>query len=186
MFGYIGSRLGPGARWLRGRLPQTRRCRRAWSPACTRHARLGRIDKAPALATPGVVAVLTAEDMPNIRGLRGRLLLARDRLLFAGQPVALVLATSEAAAEDGAQNFVFESEPLPAVTTIDEALAEGAPLSGRRACRPATPTTPARTAPTSGQRQTGAGDAQQHLRRHHRIHARRCGSGLGGSADGWW
>src|SRR5690349_16439165 len=70
------------------------------------HAHLRGIDKSKALATPGVVAVLTADDMPNIPpASRGRLLLARDRLLFAGQPIALVLANSEAAAEDGAQNF---------------------------------------------------------------------------------
>src|SRR5216683_534576 len=93
------------------------------------HATLKRIDKSKALATPGVVAVLTADDMPKIApASRGRLLLARDRLMFAGQPVALVLATSEAAAEDGAQNFIYDSEPLPAAITIDEALAQGAPL----------------------------------------------------------
>src|SRR5262249_34804767 len=90
------------------------------------HARLGRIDKTAALATPGVVAVLSADDLPNISpSSRGRLLLARDRLLFAGQPVAMVLATSEAAAEDGAQAVVYDSEPLPAVVSMDEALAEG-------------------------------------------------------------
>jgi CO/xanthine dehydrogenase Mo-binding subunit len=93
------------------------------------HADLKRIDKSAALATPGVVAVLTADDMPQIApSSRGRLLLARDRLIFAGQPVALVLATSEAAAEDGAAAFIFDSDPRPAAVTLDEALAEGAPL----------------------------------------------------------
>ncbi len=93
------------------------------------HANLRRIDKTAALATPGVVAVLTADDMPHIApSSRGRLLLARDRVMFAGQPVALVLATSETAAEDGAAAFVFEADPLPAAITLDEALAEGAPL----------------------------------------------------------
>lgn len=93
------------------------------------HANLKHIDKASALATPGVVAVLTAEDMPQIApASRGRLLLARGRVIFAGQPVALVLANSEAAAEDGAHNLVFDSDPQPAAITLDEALAEGAPL----------------------------------------------------------
>ncbi len=93
------------------------------------HAKLTRIDKSQALATPGVVAVLTADDMPKIApSSRGRLLLARDRVIFAGQPVAMVLATSEAAAEDGAQAFSFDSDPLPAAITMDEALAAGAPL----------------------------------------------------------
>ncbi|MEK6575864.1 MAG: xanthine dehydrogenase family protein, partial [Chloroflexota bacterium] len=50
------------------------------------------------------------------------------RVIFAGQPVAVVLATSEAAAEEGAQQVVVDYEPLPAAITIDEALAENAPL----------------------------------------------------------
>jgi CO/xanthine dehydrogenase Mo-binding subunit len=98
-------------------------------PSLYAHAKLLRVDKSAALAVPGVVAVLTAADMPQITpSSRGRLLLARERLLFAGQPVAMVLATSEAAAEDGAQAVIFESEPLPAVVTLDQALADGAPL----------------------------------------------------------
>jgi len=93
------------------------------------HAILKRIDKTAALATPGVVAVLTADDMPQIApSSRGRLLLARRRLLFAGQPVAMVLATSEVAAEDGAHALIVDSEPQPVAITLDEALAEGAPL----------------------------------------------------------
>jgi CO/xanthine dehydrogenase Mo-binding subunit len=93
------------------------------------HAKLRRVDATAARAVPGVVAVLTAQDMPGIApSTRGRLLLARDRVIFSGQPVALVIATSEAAAEDGAAQFVLDYEPLPAAITLDEALAEGAPL----------------------------------------------------------
>ena len=129
------------------------------------HARLERIDKSAALATPGVVAVLTAGDMPNIPAAsRGRLLLARDRLMFAGQPVALVLATSEAAAEDGAQNFVFESEPLPAATTIDEALAEGAPLVWPEGV-------PASNANDTGAHGADVGSAKQEQKTHSNIAA---------------
>ncbi len=93
------------------------------------HADLRGIDVAPALAVPGVAAVLTAKDMPDISpSSRNRLLLARGRVIFAGQPIALVLATSEAVAEDGVQQVVVDYAPRPAVVTIDDALAENAPL----------------------------------------------------------
>ena len=92
------------------------------------HANLRGIDAAAALAVPGVAAVLTARDMPDVRpSSRNRLLLARERVIFVGQPVALVLAESEAAAEDGAQRVSVDYEPLAAALTLDEALADGAP-----------------------------------------------------------
>src|SRR3954463_3861008 len=66
------------------------------------HANLRGIDTSKALAVPGVVAVLTAKDLPNVIPTdRSRMMLAKDRVIFQGQPVALVLAESEAAAEDG-------------------------------------------------------------------------------------
>jgi CO/xanthine dehydrogenase Mo-binding subunit len=93
------------------------------------HANLLDIDTSQALAVPGVAAVLTAQDLPAIPpSSRNRLLLARGRVIFAGQPVALVLAASESAAEDGVQQVRVNYEPLPAAITLDEALAEGAPL----------------------------------------------------------
>lgn len=93
------------------------------------HARLRGIDSTAALAVPGVAAVLTAADLPKtIASSRSKLLLARDRVIFAGQPVALVLATSEAAAHDGALQVQVDYEPLPAALTMDEALAPNAPL----------------------------------------------------------
>jgi len=93
------------------------------------HANIRAIEASRAMAIPGVVAVLTSKDMPDIApSSRSRLLLARGRAIFVGQPVAMVLATSEAAAEDGAGQVVVDYEPLPAAMTIDEALAENAPL----------------------------------------------------------
>jgi CO/xanthine dehydrogenase Mo-binding subunit len=93
------------------------------------HATVRRIDTQNALAVPGVVRVLTSKDMPAIPpSARSRLLLARGRVIFAGQPVALVLATSEAAAEDGAQQVEVDYEPLSVAMTVDEAMAKGAPL----------------------------------------------------------
>lgn len=93
------------------------------------HARIENIDITAALEVSGVTAVLTATDLPNIPPTaRNRLLLARDRVIFAGQPVALVLAEDSGAAQDGVDQVWVEYEPLPAVVTLDEALAEGAPL----------------------------------------------------------
>src|SRR5574341_670703 len=51
------------------------------------HATVRNIDASEALAVPGVAAVLTANDLPNIPpSSRSRLLLARGRVIFAGQP----------------------------------------------------------------------------------------------------
>ena len=93
------------------------------------HAKIKGIDKDEALAVPGVHAVLTAADLPPLApSSRARLMLARERVIFVGHPIALVLAENEAAAADGAECVEVDYEPLPAVTTIDAALAEDAPL----------------------------------------------------------
>ncbi len=93
------------------------------------HARILNIDTSEARKIPGVIAVLTARDLPDIAPTgRHRLLLARDRVIFAGQPVAVVVAESEAIAEDAAERVVVEYDPLPVVETIDEAMAPDAPL----------------------------------------------------------
>lgn len=93
------------------------------------HARLLRIDTSAATALPGVVAVLTAQDLPVIAPTsRQRLLLARGRVIFVGQPVALILAESEAIAEDALEQVIIEYEPLRAAITLEEALAPNAPL----------------------------------------------------------
>lgn len=98
-------------------------------PSLHAHAKVTRIDATAALALPGVAAVLTHEDLPDIApSARNRLLLARGRVIFVGQPVALVLADSETAAADGADQVLVEYEPLPAALSFDEAVAEDAPL----------------------------------------------------------
>ena len=69
------------------------------------HARIRGVDASRALAIPGVVAVLTADDLPVKRGPNGaptKLPVAWGEALHVGQIVALVLAESDAAAQDGA------------------------------------------------------------------------------------
>ncbi len=98
-------------------------------PSTYAHANISNIDASAALAVPGVAAVLTHKDLPDIApSSRNRLLLARDRVIFVGQPVALVLADSETAAADGADQVIVDYEPLPAAMSYDEAVAENAPL----------------------------------------------------------
>jgi CO/xanthine dehydrogenase Mo-binding subunit len=95
------------------------------------HARIRGIDGEAALATSGVVAVLTAGDLPIASPGTDRTAepLAREEVVFAGQPVALVIAETEAAAEDGAELVVVDYETLPAVVDVEAAMEPGAALA---------------------------------------------------------
>ncbi len=95
------------------------------------HARIRAVDKAAALRVPGVVEVFTAEDLPHLDPAptsRAKAMLARERVVFQGQPVAVVLAETEAAALDGAEQVRVDYEPLPAVVDPLAAMAPDAPL----------------------------------------------------------
>ncbi len=117
------------------------------------HARIRRIDTAHALATPGVIAVLTGSDAaadglrpiphrpvptnPHEVPLKSRdgseffiaphPALPADRARCVGEAVAMVIAETAAAARDGAEGVVVEWEPLPAVTLSTDAAAADAP-----------------------------------------------------------
>jgi CO/xanthine dehydrogenase Mo-binding subunit len=95
------------------------------------HARIRGVDKDAALATPGVVAVLIAADLPIASTGTDRTAepLAREEVVFAGQPVALVVGETEAAAEDGAEALVVDYEPLEAVVDVEAAMEPGAALA---------------------------------------------------------
>lgn len=99
------------------------------------HALIREIDGDDALAVPGVVAVLTAADLPTATAASDRTAepLAREEVVFAGQPVAMVVAETEAAAEDGAELVGVDYEPLDAVVDVEAAMAPGAPLARRPA-----------------------------------------------------
>jgi CO/xanthine dehydrogenase Mo-binding subunit len=100
------------------------------------HARIRSIDASAAVAMPGVVAVLTGEDLKNLPGsairwglsLRDRPVIALEKVRYVGDPVAAVAAVDEATAEDALNAIVVDYETLPYVTTAKEALQEGAPL----------------------------------------------------------
>jgi CO/xanthine dehydrogenase Mo-binding subunit len=95
------------------------------------HARIRALDTAAALAHPGVVAVLTAADVPfNAYGLieNDQPVLCGDVVRFSGDKVALVAAESRAAAEAGARLVHVAYDDLPAVTDPHAAMQPGAPL----------------------------------------------------------
>jgi len=95
------------------------------------HARILAIDPTAALATPGVVAVLTAADVPfNAYGLieDDQPALCGDKVRFEGDKVALVAAETEAVAALGASRVRVEYTDLPAVTDPRAAMAPDAPL----------------------------------------------------------
>jgi CO/xanthine dehydrogenase Mo-binding subunit len=79
------------------------------------HARIKRIDASRARALPGVRAVLTAADIPQLKPgpkTRAHALLAIDRVVFAGQPVAAVAADDAAIADEALDLIEVEYEPL--------------------------------------------------------------------------
>jgi carbon-monoxide dehydrogenase large subunit len=104
------------------------------------HARITAVDLASASAMPGVVAVVTARDIPATAATMApstRLAdlhdvahptLAGDVVRYEGEPVAVIAAESQVAAWDAAAAARVEYEPLPAVVDLDTALAPGAPL----------------------------------------------------------
>ncbi|MFB4264640.1 xanthine dehydrogenase family protein molybdopterin-binding subunit [Nonomuraea sp. GTA35] len=101
------------------------------------HARLDRVDVSGALEVPGVLRVITHEDVPNNWYVVLRLIgvgpddepvLAEDRVLYRGEPIVAVVAETEEAAREGAARVVVDYTDLPAVLDVEEALAEGAPI----------------------------------------------------------
>ena len=97
------------------------------------HARIRSIDTAEAEAMPGVVTVLTSKDLKDIRTLhrpRQEQRPAGHRPEpgdFAGQPVAAVAALDRATAEEALTKIHVDYEELPAVISVEDAMADGAP-----------------------------------------------------------
>ncbi|PYN35131.1 MAG: hypothetical protein DMD98_09310, partial [Candidatus Rokuibacteriota bacterium] len=95
------------------------------------HARIVRLDVGRARALPGVRAVISAADVPEVRyggGLKDETVFAAGKVRYVGQPVAAVAATTSEAAEAALAAIEAVYEPLPAVLDLEAALAPGAPL----------------------------------------------------------
>jgi carbon-monoxide dehydrogenase large subunit len=93
------------------------------------HARIKSVNSEPALKVPGVLAVLTADDlrplglhwMPTLAGDK-QMVLADGKVLFQGQEVAFVVAEDRYAAADGIEAVEVEYEELPVLVNPHEAL----------------------------------------------------------------
>ena len=101
------------------------------------HARIDGVDVSAAIAVPGVLRVITHKDVPNNWYTVLRLIgvepndepvLAEDRVLYAGEPIVVVVADTEEAAQEGAAKVVVDYTDLPAVLDVEEALATDAPV----------------------------------------------------------
>ncbi|MBO0781022.1 MAG: molybdopterin-dependent oxidoreductase, partial [Ktedonobacteraceae bacterium] len=91
------------------------------------HARILSIDTHQALELPGVVAILTGEDLPQAFGIlpssQDEYALAIDKVRYVGDPVAAVAALDPDTLEEALRLIQVEYEVLPALMSIDEALA---------------------------------------------------------------
>jgi aerobic carbon-monoxide dehydrogenase large subunit len=99
------------------------------------HARIKSINKAKALAMPGVVAVLVADDLKPVKldwmptlGGDVQAVLADKKVCFQYQEVAFVIASDRYAAADGAEAVEVDYEELPAIVDPHQAMAKGAPI----------------------------------------------------------
>ena len=101
------------------------------------HARLKKVDISEASRGAGVACIFTGEDLAHFTTpppmvkypikVPHRDVLARGKVRHVGQEIALVVATSAAAAQDAAEKIQVDFEDLPAVVHATEALAPGAP-----------------------------------------------------------
>ncbi len=95
------------------------------------HARIGALRMEKALSVEGVIRIFTATDIPGRNALgiinKDQPLLAEDKVRFVGEPVALVAAESESAAERALDLLEVDWQDLPAVLDPEEALATDAP-----------------------------------------------------------
>ncbi len=97
------------------------------------HAMVLGVDASAALALPGVVCVIRPEDVADLPGfslahIKDQRVLAADRVRFVGDPVAAVIAVSEAIAEEALDLVIVEYQELPAVFDGEAALAADAPV----------------------------------------------------------
>ena len=101
------------------------------------HARIVRVDTSRAAASPGVVCVLTHEDLPGKKvwnglaavgvGPEDEPILAFDKVRWRGEPIVAVLGETAEAARAGAAKVEVEYDPLPGVFDVEEAISGSVP-----------------------------------------------------------
>ncbi len=95
------------------------------------HGRITRVDVSAARAIPGVMCVITHQDVPDLRFgpfVQDRTLFAHDIVRFEGEIIAAVAATTAEIAQRAVDAIVVEFEPMPVVTDLEAALGSDAPL----------------------------------------------------------
>ncbi|HEY7168241.1 MAG TPA: xanthine dehydrogenase family protein molybdopterin-binding subunit [Candidatus Binatia bacterium] len=100
------------------------------------HARIGRIDASKAARVPGVVAIITGDDIINNGGIepyygpvfKDQTIVAVEKVRHVGDPVAAVAALTPDAAEEALRLIDVEYQELPSVLDVHQALRSGAPL----------------------------------------------------------
>ena len=117
------------------------------------HAIIHSIDATWAMALPGVKAVATAADLPEVSaemvdqeegaivnyGFYSRNVMAREKALYRGHAVAAVAATSSSVAEEALSLIDVQYEVLPPVLDAYEAMKDGAPILHERLLTPLNP-----------------------------------------------
>ena len=105
------------------------RCKHAALVASTiAHGKLLSVDASKALAVPGVVAFISAQDVPgsNVEGaFADEQVFATNVVRAIGQPIGLIVADTTAIARHAAKLVDVQYEPLPAIVTIQDAIAAG-------------------------------------------------------------
>ena len=94
------------------------------------HARIVKLDVSRAENFPGVRAVVTASDFPEIVygfAIKDELILPKDRVIFYGQPICAIAADTLEIAEKALAEIEVEYEPLPNVLTVEDALKDDSP-----------------------------------------------------------
>lgn len=94
------------------------------------HARILSVETAEALKIPGVHAVVTGDSYPLLCGpiIEDRPPLAREKVRYFGEPVAVVVADTEEKAKEAAGKVIVLYDPLPAVNSPADAIKENSPL----------------------------------------------------------
>jgi len=90
------------------------------------HARIRKVDVSAAQALPGVVAVITGDDLPILYGIlpvsQDEYALAREKVRYVGDPIAAVAAIDEETAEKATELIRVDYETLPSIMSIQDAL----------------------------------------------------------------
>ena len=112
-------------------LTQTGQLHARFKFAGVAHARIRGLDLARARALPGVMAVISQADVPDVRHgsfVKDRTLFASDVIRWEGEVVAAVAAVTPEIAAQAIGLIELDLEPLPVITDLEEAVASGSPL----------------------------------------------------------